>query len=182
MASLGHVAIGMAAGRLYANGPAEPLRTTAFRMVALSAASLVPDLDVVAFHLDIAYGAPFGHRGASHSMVAALVFGAVAGLVGVWQAPASASARARGFKVFAFVACVILTHGPLDALTDGGYGVALLWPFSTARIFFPWRPIPVAPIGMGFLSRHGWEVARVELLAFAPLFLYSLVPRFWRPR
>lgn len=176
MASLGHVAIGMAAGRLYA--PREKDRKTlAFRMFALSVASLTPDADVIAFGLGIPYEAPFGHRGASHSLVFALLFGIAAGLLAGWQAPDRSRARARGLKVGAFVAAVVLTHGPLDALTDGGRGVALLWPFSTERIFFPWRPIPVAPIGIHFLSRQGWEAARVELVGFLPLWLYALLPR-----
>lgn len=181
MASLGHVAVGMAAGRLYGVVFARPPSRvdTAFRMFALAAASLLPDADVVAFHLGIPYAAPFGHRGATHSLVAALAFGLLAGLVAAWQAPGGlgepAPAR-RGFRVFVVTALVVATHGPLDALTDGGEGVALLWPFSTERIFFPWRPIPVAPIGARFFSRHGWPAARVELLAFLPAWLVALWP------
>ena len=34
-----------------------------------------------------------------------------------------------------------VTHPLLDALTDGGSGVMLLFPFNDARLFFPWRPI-----------------------------------------
>src|SRR5690349_338639 len=117
MASLGHVAIGMAAARLYARR--EPSsRVLAFRMVALSAVSLLPDADVISFHLGIPYEAPFGHRGASHSIVAALVLAVLGGLVGAWQAPRAELARHRGLKVAAFVGLVGLTHGPLDALTD----------------------------------------------------------------
>ena len=176
MASIGHIAIGMAAGRLYA--PRErDTKALAFRMIALSAASLLPDADVISFHLGIAYEAPFGHRGASHSLVAALMLGLLAGLVGTWQALDRARARRRGVRIGVLTGLVALTHGPLDAMTDGGRGVALLWPFSTARIFFPWQPIPVAPIGIHFLSREGLAVARFELLAFAPFFLYALWPR-----
>jgi inner membrane protein len=166
----------MAAGRLYASH--EPDRIAlAWRMFTLSAVSLLPDADVIAFALRIPYEAPFGHRGASHSIVAALVLGLLAGLVGAWQAKRPDLARRRGWKVGAFVGAVAITHGPLDALTDGGRGVALLWPFTTARYFFPWRPIPVAPIGVHFLSREGWEVFRFELYVFAPLLVYALLPR-----
>ena len=74
MASIGHIAIGMAAGRLYA--PGEPAqRALAFRMLALSAVSLLPDADVISFGLGIPDEAPFGHRGASHSLVIALALG-----------------------------------------------------------------------------------------------------------
>jgi inner membrane protein len=146
-------------------------------MFTLSAISLLPDADVISFALGIPYGAPFGHRGASHSLVAALLLGLAGGLVGAWQAIRPEESRRRGWKVGAFVAFVALTHGPLDALTDGGRGVALLWPFTTERFFFPWRPIPVAPIGIHFLSREGWEVFRFELLLFAPFLVYALLPR-----
>jgi len=175
MASLGHVAVGLAAARLY-RGTKETTGSLVFRCVAFSAASLLPDADVIAFGLGIPYAAPFGHRGASHSIAFALACGLVAGLVA-----ARGTTAARGRRVALFIAAIIATHGPLDALTDGGEGVALLWPFSTQRIFFPWRPLPVAPIGIHFLSRAGLAVAKVEILAFAPLFLYGLWPRRWMP-
>jgi inner membrane protein len=54
------------------------------------------------------------------------------------------------------------SHGLLDAMTDGGRGVALFWPFTARRYFLPWRPIPVAPIGIGFLSGEGLAIAERE--------------------
>ena len=44
------------------------------------------------------------------------------------------------------------SHGVLDALTDGGPGVAFLAPFDDTRYFFPWRPIRVSPLWRGFFS------------------------------
>jgi len=41
-----------------------------------------------------------------------------------------------------------ITHPLLDAMTDGGLGVMLLFPFSEARLFFPWRPIHVSPLSI----------------------------------
>lgn len=181
MASLGHVAVGMVAGRLASRGAARGTSgALVFRMFALSAASLLPDADVIAFQLGIPYGAPFGHRGASHSFVAALLIGILAGILAAQQArpraglPRGQVARDRGLRVALYVALVVATHGPLDALTDGGLGVALLWPFSHERFFFPWTPIPVAPIGIRMVSSRGLLVASTELLYFAPLFLYAL--------
>lgn len=69
------------------------------------------------------------------------------------------------------------SHGLLDALTDGGLGAALLWPFSNERMFAPVRPLPVAPIGARMLSSRGLYVATVELLWFLPLWAYALWPR-----
>lgn len=65
----------------------------------------------------------------------------------------------------------------LDTLTDGGRGCALFWPFSEERHFAPLRPIPVAPIGLDFISERGFRVALVELVLFAPVFAYALWPR-----
>jgi len=66
MASIGHVAVGMAAAKHFTarepSGLGKLLRT----MVAFSALSLLPDIDVIGFPLGVPYGAPFGHRGASH--------------------------------------------------------------------------------------------------------------------
>lgn len=174
MASFGHVAIGLAAGRLFVAEPATT-RALARAMLGFSALSLLPDADVIAFALGVPYGAPFGHRGASHSLVAALSCGLVA-----WWAASRARSSSPPLRLGIFVALVVATHGLLDAMTDGGRGVALLFPFSAERLFLPWRPIPVAPIGARLLSPRGLSVLAFELVAFAPLVAYALVPRFWR--
>ena len=72
---------------------------------------------------------------------------------------------------------VVASHGLLDMLTNGGLGIALYWPFSYERLFAPWRPIPVAPIGMSFFSARGARVAAVEVVYFLPLVIYALWPR-----
>jgi inner membrane protein len=41
------------------------------------------------------------------------------------------------------------SHGVLDAMTDGGLGVAFLSPFDPTRYFFPVHPVMVSPIGFG---------------------------------
>ncbi|HUJ27461.1 MAG TPA: metal-dependent hydrolase [Myxococcales bacterium] len=161
MASFGHVAVGMAAGRLWK--PGRPWRA----MVAFSALSLAPDLDVIAFRFGIPYSAPFGHRGAAHSLAVAVALASIAAL----------AARERSWRLWLLCAAVAVSHGLLDTLTDGGLGIALLWPFSTARYFAPWNPIPVAPIGARMLSARGLHVVLVELIEFAPLSIWSLWPR-----
>src|ERR1019366_7083482 len=113
----------------------------------------------------------WGHRGPTHSLAMAVVLGLGFALV----------ARGRGNRRFMTTAllaiAVAVSHGLLDAMTDGGRGVALLWPLSTHRYFLPWRPIPVAPVGVGFLSVEGLEVAAWELVVFLPLIAYALWPR-----
>jgi inner membrane protein len=159
VASFGHIAVGLAAGRLYRSDRPLPW------MVAFSVLSLLPDADVVAFVLRIPYEAPFGHRGASHS----IAFAALCGLV--------ALAVSRSGRLAWFVGLVVLSHPVLDMLTDGGLGCALLFPVSTQRLFWPWRPIPVAPIGAGMLSARGLWVVVVEVVVFAPLLIVALWKR-----
>lgn len=126
--------------------------------VAGAIASLLPDLDVIGLRAGVPYAAPFGHRGASHSLAAA----AALALVG---AALHRPLRARAGTVFLFLLAAAASHGLLDALTNGGLGVALLWPLSDARIFAPVRPIQVAPlrhvIGARGLAAIGSELVRV---------------------
>jgi inner membrane protein len=143
-------------------------------MLGLAAVSMAPDLDVIGMALGVPYGAPWGHRGATHSLVMAAALGLTFALL----------ARGRGaFWRTALLATVVAaSHGLLDAMTDGGRGVALLWPLSARRYFLPWRPIPVAPIGADFASSEGLRVACWEILVFLPLLVYALWPRSKRER
>jgi inner membrane protein len=57
------------------------------------------------------------------------------------------------------------SHGALDALTNGGLGIALLSPFSNERFFSPWRPILVSPISVsGFLTGRAVPILASELV------------------
>ena len=167
VASLVHVVVGMSGGRALDRSPRPSLRGT----VALVALSLLADVDVVAFRLGIPYSAPFGHRGATHSIAFAMLAGAAAAALlareGRWS-----------FSRIALVACLVaISHPLLDAMTDGGLGVALLWPFSNARFFAPWRPIPVAPIGARMLSTRGLHVLWIEAIGSLPLLAWAVWPR-----
>jgi inner membrane protein len=57
------------------------------------------------------------------------------------------------------------SHGVLDALTDGGPGIAFVVPFDDTRYFLPWQPIRVSPISLErFLSARGLRVLRSEAI------------------
>jgi len=128
------------------------------RLIAAGAlASILPDFDSIAFKLGIAYADAFGHRGASHSLSFALAIG----LIGACFAPALRTTR---WRAAVFLAFCTASHPLLDAFTDGGLGVALLWPWTEARLFAPWRPIAVSPIGIGFFSARGLDVLWSELI------------------
>ena len=79
-----------------------------------------------------------------------------------------------------FLLVSMASHGLLDMLTDGGKGVALLWPLTNDRYFALLRPIRVSPIGARFLSARGLETVVSELtLVWLPS-LALLVLTKWR--
>ena len=169
MASIGHIAIGLAAGRFYAPRDATTGQL-AKSMAAFAALSMAPDLDVIAFALRIPYEAPFGHRGATHSIAASLLAGLVAWLV---SGPLKLPPRRTAITA----TLVVLSHALLDTLTNGGLGCALLWPISNERFFAPVALLPVAPIGLGLLTLRGLLVLTIETVLFLPLFIYATFPR-----
>lgn len=128
------------------------------------AAAILPDLDVAAFALGIEYANDFGHRGASHS----LLFAAMLALLG---ALAHRPLRSRPMQAAAWIFVCAASHPLLDALTSGGLGVALLWPWNDQRFFAPWRPILVSPFANGFFGARGLATLLSELRwVWAPLF------------
>lgn len=104
-------------------------------------ASVLPDLDVLAFRFGIAYSDQLGHRGFSHSLALAFLLAAVAAL---FARRLDTSRRAA----FLFVLIAAASHGLLDMLTNGGLGIAWLCPFSDRRFFFPEQVIQVSPLSL----------------------------------
>ena len=136
-------------------------RSTLSRNVIIAGAlcSVVPDLDVVGFALGVSYHELLGHRGLTHSLFFAAALGALLTLT-VFRGTGK-----RRAGIFLFLLLSTLSHPLLDALTNGGLGVALLAPFNDERYFFAWRPIEVSPIGLSrFISARGVEVILSELL------------------
>jgi inner membrane protein len=119
-------------------------------------ATIVPDFDVTAFALGIPYSHLFGHRGFTHSITFALLLSALG--TGLLRTPGQRRAT------FVFLFLCTMSHGLLDAMTDGGLGVAFFAPFHNARYFLPWTPIRVSPIGAGFFSPRGMLTLRSELV------------------
>lgn len=120
-----------------------------------------PDLDVIGFSLGIDYGDPFGHRGITHSIffAALLALGVVS-----FVFPRGVPKLSR-FSLWLFLFLATASHGFLDAMTNGGLGVAFFAPFYNARFFFPWRPVQVSPIGItNFIADGGLSVFPSEIL------------------
>jgi inner membrane protein len=123
--------------------------------------SVLPDLDVLGFRVGVPYGHLLGHRGLSHSIAFAVFLSASL----TWLLPIAAQpSQAWRLQAFGFLCFSTLSHGILDALTNGGLGVAFFAPFENRRYLFPWRPIHVSPISMhAFLSATGVRVLRSEV-------------------
>lgn len=120
--------------------------------------SILPDIDVAGFPLGIRYGDLWGHRGMTHS----LLFAAVLAVIMAFRFK---PARLERWKLVLLLFIITASHGVLDAMTNGGLGVAFFSPFDTRRYFFPWTPIQVSPIGAGgFFSARGLDVLWSEIV------------------
>jgi inner membrane protein len=145
------------------------------RLAALGALlAVLPDADVIAFAFGIPYADLLGHRGLSHSLAFAAAIGALFALA--WGQGAKRHAPKRAtlsnsndptapafLRSFPYLFVAMASHGVLDAMTDGGLGVAFFAPFSSDRYFFGWRPILVSPIAVDrFFSLRGLRILRSE--------------------
>lgn len=165
MPSIGHVVVGLAAGRWWARRGAPRARATA----ACVALATFQDLDVLARALGAGARSPWLHRGLTHALLVA----AAAGLTAALALEREGRGRARAAT---FGALVAASHGLLDTITRGGNGVMLLWPWSTARWLAPVALVPAAPLGLRLASARAAAVAAEELLLLAPLLLYAAWP------
>lgn len=157
MASIfGHIAASTAIG--YACFPRQVRPAT---VLLAGFMAFAPDLDVIAFHYGIPYNSQWGHRGWTHSLVFTVLLGLITGLTfNVLQRKKSDS---NPWLLVVWLILSAVSHPLLDMLTNGGRGCALWWPFDTVRIFFPWHPIIVSPLGAGaFFSEWGIRVLLSE--------------------
>jgi inner membrane protein len=135
--------------------------------------AVLPDADVIGFGFGVRYGDVLGHRGITHSLLFGIVLSAC--VAASLRKQLDPGERGR-LAVCALLATV--SHGVLDAFTNGGLGVAFFAPFDTTRYFFPVTPIPVSPIGAGFFSERGAEVFAAEfVLIWIPALAAILLAR-----
>jgi inner membrane protein len=141
--------------------------------LAAATCAVIPDLDVIGFHFGVPYDSFWGHRGFTHSLVFAALLATLAFFL-----VCRTAAPTIGFSVlWLYLFLATASHGFLDAMTDGGLGVAFLSPFSNVRYFFPWRPIRVSPIGIArFFTSRSLAVLRSEILwIWLPSFALILI-------
>jgi inner membrane protein len=158
------IAVSTAAGFRYAN--------LSLKLLVLSVVcSIIPDSDVFGYHwLYIPSNHFFGHRGFFHSPFFAALLSMFV-ITFFYRKEVTFSKQWWSLALYFFI--LTTSHGILDALTNGGQGIALLSPFSNQRYFFPWTPIEVSPLNIkAFFSQRGLIVLKNEMIwIWAPSFL-----------
>ena len=162
---LGHSLAGAAVGLLLARG-VDPRRAA----VAGAAVAIAPDLDFIP---GLLIGDPGRfHHAVSHSVIAAVVVAAAAGV---------ATRRWARWALLVFLA--YCTHLALDYLTvddSEPHGIPLLWPLSPRTFVAADPPFErVLHSNISVLNLHNLEVAARELLIFLPL---VVILAWWRGR
>ncbi len=123
--------------------------------------AVLPDADVLSFRLGIPYAHVLGHRGLSHSVLAAVALGGTIAWLGFRRGVPGLAA----WQLWLYLTLATASHGLLDALTDGGEGVAFWAPVDNGRYFLPWQPIEVSPLNpRRFLSERTLTVLRSEMV------------------
>jgi inner membrane protein len=145
-------------------------RLVSRRLLGITAvAAALPDIDAIGRpfgHGDIAvFG---GHRAVTHS-----VFFALAAAAAIARVGSRGNSDLNRWRIGAYVAAVVLSHGVLDAFTTYGEGVAFFAPLSLHRWKSPWQPFDdslseVVAIWLpGVLMYRFWLRARIGRSASA---------------
>jgi hypothetical protein len=92
------------------------------------------------------------------------------------------SSKRDRWKLALLLFVITASHGLLDAMTDGGLGVAFFSPFDRTRYFLGWRPIHVSPIAAHrFFSSRGLTILWSEIRSvWAPALLTGVLLYSWR--
>jgi len=127
------------------------------------ACSILPDADVIGYRwFYIPYNHFLGHRGFFHSPFFAALLSILIVCI-FYRKEVIFSNQWWKYVLYFFI--ITASHGLLDALTNGGQGIALLSPINNNRYFFPWTPIEVSPLNIeAFLSQRGLTVLKSELV------------------
>lgn len=150
-----HAFVALALGKI-----ASPRVITRPVLLTGAVCAIVPDLDVVGFSIGIHYADLWGHRGMTHSLF-------FAGLLSAALVAGFYRDRTKAAQLWIFVYLFLCTasHGVLDAMTDGGLGIAFFSPFDPTRYFFPFRPVAVSPIGIAdFLTGEAFRIMASEII------------------
>jgi len=118
---------------------------------------IIPDFDYVGFVFRVPYNSFWGHRGFTHSILFAFICTTLLCFYLSYKKNLKPISQ-----VYLFLFLALISHAVLDAMTNGGLGVAFYSPYTLTRYFFSWRPIQVSPLGMHFFSERGLVVLTSE--------------------
>jgi inner membrane protein len=166
----GHTAAGLGIALAFSEG-----RPSARLWATATICAVVPDVDWFGefFHLPQA----LSHRGATHSLLAALCIAAAAMYLAFRP-------QLRSPRHWMCLLTAALSHGMLDACTFGGTGVAFFFPFSGTRFFSLWQPIFVSPAPLNgrlldwFLFSLGTEILWIGVPTLL-LFVFLRTPSWF---
>ncbi|MFT3684479.1 MAG: metal-dependent hydrolase [Phycisphaerales bacterium] len=142
--------------------------------IAAAVLGALPDVDGLRHSFGLGWDeGMWGHRGFTHSLVAALLVGGVVTLalfpryrpdwvtLGVergWSTPVPR------WRVWIALAAAMLSHGLTDMLTNGGAGVALFAPATVHRFKWAFTPVEVSPMSVTrFFGERGLVILWSEL-------------------
>jgi len=165
-----HALVPLAAALAFSDRPVR------WRLVAAAAvAAALPDADWVAHHFfRVSQASIYSHRGASHSLFAALAVGLLAAALHKWLKVGALTAGVA-------VAAAMASHGILDMMTSSGRGIAYLWPLTSVRLFADWRPLQSSPVHMAHLVPQALARLAIELRQIiVPMFALAIAVRFGR--
>jgi inner membrane protein len=123
---------------------------------------MLPDLDVLGFKYGIEYQDCWGHRGAVHSLLFAFIISAV--IFALFRLFVKIKTFSVNKDCFLGLFLGTASHAMLDAITNGGLGVAFFWPLNYHRYFFPFRPIPVSPLTADRFLEQSLFIVKAEAL------------------
>lgn len=124
-------------------------------MLAAVFSTILSDFDVIGYRIGIPYASPFGHRGFTHSIVFAVLWGLLLMFT---------IGRKHKLTWFLVIFISTVSHGLLDAITTGGEGIGFFIPFENSRYFFPVRVILVSPLSIkSFFTDWGLQVIFSEI-------------------
>ena len=107
----------------------------------------------------------------SHSVFVNLLI-ILAVMAGLWLLP-GVRTRVSGGTIMLGGAASWLSHLLLDSFYNHGLGVAIFWPFSTARLALPipWFSVLNSPLPITWQAVQVWGI---ELVSFLPLLLLAM--------
>jgi len=138
--------------------------------------TILPDIDVIGLRLGVPYLHLFGHRGFTHS----ITFAIIVSLLMAWFVVKNSSLSLKPIWLYFFLSAV--SHGLLDAMTNGGHGIAFFSPFSNERFFFYTQPIDVSTLSIKrFFNGQGYKVIISEIFwIWIPFFIIFSFCLLWK--